>query len=193
MIQAQAQTRPFRLVALGDSLTAGYLLPASAAFPAQLERALAARGLAVTVTNAGVSGDTTAAGLERLDWSVGEGVDGVIVQLGANDMLRGLDPRIAERNLEQIILRLKARGIRVLLAGMLASRNLGPDYVAAFDGMYPRLAARHGVALYPFFLDGVAAQTRLNLADGIHPTPEGVAVIVSRILPSVESLVRARG
>lgn len=193
---AAQERRPVRIVALGDSLTAGYLLPADAAFPAQLERALRKRGLAVSVTNAGVSGDTTGGGLERLDWSVGDGVDGVIVQLGANDMLRGLDPAIPERNLDAILTRLKARGVAALLAGMRAARNLGPDYAAAFDGLYPRLAARHGVPLYPFFLEGVAADPRLNLADGIHPTPEGVAVIVERMLPMVEDFARglaARG
>ena len=178
--------RPVRIVALGDSLTAGYGLPAQAAFPAQLQQALKARGHNVEIVNAGVSGDTAAGGLERLDWSVGEGVDGVVLELGANDMLRGVDPASTRRSLETIVQRLKARNIPVLMAGMLASRNLGPDYAARFDAIYPDIAKAHGLVLYPFFLDGVAGQRSLNLADGIHPNPEGVRVIVERMLPTVE-------
>lgn len=184
--QAQNQPRPVKLVALGDSLSAGYNLPGSAAFPAVLEQALRQKGVAVEIVNAGVSGDTTQGGLERLDWSVPDGTDGVILELGANDALRGQDPGLAERNLDAIITRLKQRNIPVLLAGMYAPRNLGEAYVAKFDGMYPRLAQKHGLVLYPFFLDGIAGNAALNLPDGLHPTAEGVRVIVRNILPTVE-------
>ena len=183
---AVAQSRPLRVVALGDSLTAGYLLPAPAAFPAVLERALQARGLAVEIANAGVSGDTASQGLERLDWSVPDGTDAVIVELGANDALRGIDPAVTRKALETIITRLKGRGIAVMLAGMYAPRNMGADYVAAFDGLFPDLAGRYGVPLYPFFLDGVAGDGRYILKDGLHPSADGVKVVVERILPSVE-------
>ena len=183
---AVAQSRPLRVVALGDSLTAGYLLPAPAAFPAVLERALRARGLAVEIANAGVSGDTASQGLERLDWSVPDGTDAVIVELGANDALRGIDPAVTRKALETIITRLKGRGIAVMLAGMYAPRNMGAEYVAAFDGLFPDLAGRHGVPLYPFFLDGVAGETRYVMKDGLHPTADGVKVVVERILPRVE-------
>ena len=187
---ASAQgARPVRLVALGDSLTAGYGLPAQAAFPNVLEAALRARGHDVTVANAGVSGDTAGGGLERLDWSVPDGTDGVILELGANDMLRGTDPAITGRALDAIVSRLKARRIPVMLAGMRAGRNMGPDYVARFDGIYPDLARRYGLVLYPFFLDGVAGDRSLNLPDGVHPTAAGVARIVERILPSVETFL----
>ena len=184
-----ATNRPLRIVALGDSLTAGYGLPQSAAFPAVLERALKARGHKVEIVNAGVSGDTAAGGLQRLDWSVPDGTDGVILELGANDMLRGLDPAATKRSLEAIVTRLKARGIPVLLAGMYASRNLGPDYVQRFDAIYQDIANRHGLVLYPFFLDGVAGQRQFNLPDGVHPTAKGVETIVERILPTVESFL----
>lgn len=184
--QAQAQPRPLKLVALGDSLSAGYNLPASAAFPAVLEKALREKGIAVEITNAGVSGDTTQGGLERLDWSVPDGTDGVILELGANDALRGLDPALAEKALDTILSRLKARGIPVLIAGMYAPRNLGPDYVARFDAIYPRLAEKYGMILYPFFLDGIAGDRVLNQPDLLHPTAEGVRVIVGKILPTVE-------
>jgi acyl-CoA thioesterase-1 len=190
----QAQTPPsagreIRLVALGDSLSAGYNLPASAAFPAVLQQALRQKGLNVSVTNAGVSGDTAQGGLDRLDWSVPDGTDGVILELGANDALRGFDPATTEKALDAIITRLKARGIAVLLAGMYAPRNLGPDYAARFDGLFPRLAKKHGVMLYPFFLEGIAGDRALNQPDLLHPTAEGVRAIVSRILPSVERFV----
>jgi acyl-CoA thioesterase-1 len=184
-----APGRPLRIVALGDSLTAGYGLPQSAAFPAVLERALKARGHNVEIVNAGVSGDTASGGLDRLDWSVPDGTDGVILELGANDMLRGLDPAATRRALDAIITRLKARGIPVLLAGMYASRNLGPDYVQRFDAIYRDLAAKHALVLYPFFLEGVAGQRQLNLPDGLHPTAKGVETIVERILPNVESFI----
>jgi len=184
-----AAMRPLKLVALGDSLTAGYGLPGEAAFPAVLERALRAKGYAVSIANAGVSGDTTSGGLARLDWSVPDGTDGVILELGANDMLRGIDPNIPRRALDEILARLRERGIPVLLTGMYASRNLGPDYVARFEAIFPDLAKKHGVPLYPFFLDGVAGVRELALPAGLHPTAKGVQVIVERILPMVEGFV----
>jgi acyl-CoA thioesterase-1 len=180
---------PVRIVALGDSLTAGLGLSRQDAFPAKLEAALRAKGIAVTIENAGVSGDTTAGGLARLDWSVPEGTDAVILELGANDALRGLDPKAVRTALETIVRRLKARNIAVLLAGMLAPRNLGGDYAAAFDPIYPELAKAHDLVLYPFFLDGVAADRALNQGDGLHPTAAGVDAIVARILPKAEELI----
>lgn len=180
---------PLRIVAFGDSLTAGFGLPPKQAFPVQLAGALKARGHKVEVINAGVSGDTTAAALARFDWAIPQGTDAVIVELGANDALRGLDPEKAKANLDRIVTALKAKGIEVLLAGMAAPRSLGDDYVAAFDPIYRELAARHGVILYPFFLDGVALRPELNLDDGLHPTGKGISVIVERILPSVEQLI----
>jgi acyl-CoA thioesterase I len=187
--QAVAQTSPIRLVALGDSLTAGYGLPESAAFPTVLERALKAKGYNVEIANAGVSGDTASAALDRLDWSVPDGTDGVIVELGANDMLRGLDPAIPRQTIESIVERLKSRDIPVMLTGMYASRNLGADYVKKFDSLYPDIANRHGLVLYPFFLDGIVGDQSLNLADGLHPTAKGVEIIVRRILPTVETFL----
>jgi acyl-CoA thioesterase-1 len=191
MTPAAAQSRRLRVVALGDSLTAGYLLPPNAAFPVVLQAALNQRGLDVEITNAGVSGDTASQGLERLDWSVPDGTDAVIVELGANDALRGIDPKVTRAALEEIVTRLKARGIAVMLAGMLAPRNMGPDYVRSFDTIYPDLAAKYDLVLYPFFLDGIAGDARLNLRDGLHPNPEGVNVIVERITPTVERFLRA--
>lgn len=191
LISAGAEARPIKLVSFGDSLSAGYQLGPTDAFPAVLEAALKARGFDVTVENAGVSGDTASAGLDRLDWSIAEGTDAVILELGANDALRGIDPKITEKALDEMLARLKTRGISVLLVGMFAPRNNGPDYTRTFDAIYPRLAAKHGVPLYPFFLDGVQGDPSLNLADGMHPNPKGVRVIVERILPSVETLVRA--
>jgi acyl-CoA thioesterase-1 len=193
---AQAQGKaPVRIVVLGDSLVAGFQLKASDAFPAQLERALKARGHAVEVANAGVSGDTTAGGLERVRWAVPDKTDAVILELGANDALRGLDPARAKANLDSIIAAVKAGGADVLLAGMVAPRNWGDDYARAFDAIYADLAAKHGTLLYPFFLDGVALDARLNLGDGLHPNAKGVVEIVGRILPLAEQLiarVRAR-
>jgi acyl-CoA thioesterase-1 len=186
---AAGAERPVRIVALGDSLTAGLGLPADAAFPAKLEQALKAKGLAVEVNNAGVSGDTASGGLARLDWSVPDGTDAVIVELGANDMLRGIDPRVTRRALEEIVRRLTERRIAVLLAGMRAAPNLGPDYGRDFETGYSELAARYDLLLYPFFLDGVAAEAKLNQGDGLHPTAAGVDAIVARILPKVEELV----
>jgi acyl-CoA thioesterase-1 len=180
---------PIKVVALGDSLTAGYGLAAAAAFPQRLERALRARGAEVTISNAGVSGDTAADGLARLDWSVPEGTEAVILELGANDALRGLDPRLARHALETIIRRLKDRHAEVLLCGMLAPRNLGPDYGRAFDAIFPDLASAYGLVFYPFFLTGVAADKTLNQGDGLHPNAAGVDVIVSGIAPKVEELL----
>ncbi len=191
-----AQNAPLRIVAFGDSLTAGYGLPQSAAFPVQLQKALEAKGRRIVIENAGVSGDTAQAGLDRLDWSIGEGVDGVILELGANDALRGLDPGQTRTALESIIVKLRQRGIPVMLAGMRAPPNMGPDYVGRFDAIFGDLAARHGLILYPFFLDGVAGQRALNLPDGVHPTAEGIRIIVGRILPTVEKFldsIRPRG
>lgn len=184
---AAAQT--VTLLALGDSLIAGYGLQPSDAFPVKLEAALKARGHDVKVINAGVAGDTALDGASRLDWALSEEVDAVIVEFGANDALRGLPVPQAEQALDQLLGNLAERKLPVLLAGMRAPPNLGPDYQAAFDGMYPRLAAKHGTLLYPFFLDGVAAEVKLNQADGMHPNPAGVDVIVSRILPDVERLL----
>ena len=180
---------PVRIVVLGDSLVAGFNIPTDQAFPAQLERALKAKGHNVEVINAGVSGDTTAGGRERLQWSVPEKTDAVVLELGANDALRGLDPKRAKANLEAIIKSLQASGSEILLAGMAAPRNLGETYVAAFDGMYPELARQYGLLLYPFFLDGIVMNPSFNLADGLHPNPKGVAVIVERFLPKAEELI----
>lgn len=178
-----------RIVALGDSLTAGYQLPASAALPSVLERELRARGWDVVIENAGVSGDTAAGGLERLEWSVGEDVRGVIVALGANDMLRGQDPARTAASLSQIVERLKQRGVDVLLAGMFAAPSLGEDYGSRFNRIYRDIAERHGLLLYPFLLEGVAQQPKLNFQDGIHPNAAGVEVIARGLLPTVEDFL----
>ena len=189
MLTASAAERPIRIVVLGDSLAAGFGLAAPDALPAKLERALKQKGMAVAIENAGVSGDTPAGGLARLDWSVGEGTDAVILELGANDALRGSDPKATRTALEAIIKRLKERHIAVLLAGMLAPRNFGPDYVRAFDAIYPELAAAHDLILYPFILEGVAGDRALNQPDGLHPTAAGVDVMVQGMLPKVEELI----
>jgi acyl-CoA thioesterase-1 len=177
---------PVTIAVLGDSIAAGYGLPAAQAFPACLEVALKAKGRDVKVINAGVSGDTTAGGLARLDWTLSDKPDLVIVELGGNDALRGLDPKATEANLDEILAKLKSSGAKILLTGMLAPPNYGPDYGKAFNGIYERLAEKYGVMLYPFILDGVAAQPDLNQADGIHPNPKGVDIIVERLLPYVE-------
>lgn len=193
---APTADRPITIVALGDSLTAGLGLASQDAFPAKLQKALAAKGLAVTIADAGVSGDTTSGGLARLDWSVPAGTDGVILELGANDVLRGLDPAVPRASLEAILRRLKERGIPVLLCGMLSPPNLGADYARTFNAIYPDLARIYDAVFYPFFLDGVAGQRRLNQGDGLHPTAAGVDVIVAGILPKVEELIariRAKG
>jgi acyl-CoA thioesterase-1 len=185
----QAADGPVRIVVLGDSLSAGYGLPADAVFPAQLARALKAKGIAAEIGNAGVSGDTASGGLGRLDWSVPEGTEGVILELGANDALRGVDPKVTRAALEKIVARLKERKIAVLLAGMRAPRNMGADYVREFDVIFPSLASAHGLIFYPFFLEGVAADTKLNLPDGLHPTAAGIEVMVKNIMPKVEELI----
>lgn len=181
-VQAQ---QPLKLLVFGDSLVAGYALPPDAAYPAQLEKALKAKGLNVTTINAGVSGDTTAAAASRLDWALADKPTHVIVELGANDMLRGLAPEQSRANLDGILTKLKQANLPVMLMGMLAAPNLGADYGRRFNSIYPDLAAKHGVPLYPFFLDGVAGEAKLNLSDGIHPTQEGVAIIVERTLPHI--------
>ena len=174
---------------MGDSLSAGLGLPVAETFPTQLAKALAARGKAVKVVNAGVSGDTSSDGLARLDWSVGPEADAVILELGANDALRGRDPSLTRAALRGILARLQERGLPVLLVGMLAPRNMGEPYAAAFDEIYPDLAAEFGVPLYPFFLDGVATTPELSQSDGMHPNAAGITVIVERILPAVEAFI----
>jgi acyl-CoA thioesterase I len=189
MAQAPDVARPIRLVVLGDSLSAGLGLPAQAAFPARLQKALKDKGIIVDMINAGVSGDTTSGGLGRLDWSIPEGTQGVILELGANDALRGTDPKVPRAALTEILTRLQARKIAVLLCGMLAPPNYGTDYADKFNAIYPDLAKQFGVPLYPFFLEGVAGDSKLNQADGMHPTAEGVDIVVKNILPSVEAFV----
>jgi acyl-CoA thioesterase I len=183
--------KPIKMVVLGDSLSAGLGLSASAAFPARLKESLKIKGIDVDMINAGVSGDTSSGGRDRLDWSVPEGTDAVILELGANDALRGTDPKVTRAALTDILARLKARKVAVLLCGMLAPPNYGSDYSARFNAIYPDLAKSFGVPLYPFFLEGVAADARLNQADGLHPTAEGVDVIVKNILPTVEAFLGA--
>ena len=187
---AAAGEATLTLVAVGDSLTSGLGLKDADAFPAQLEKALAAAGERVRVTNAGVSGDTARDGLARIDWSVDGAANAVILEFGANDALRGIDPAVTRDALDAMLARLQARGIPVLLVGMLAPPNMGETYATAFNAIFPDLAKAHGVALYPFFLDGVATNAKLTQGDGLHPNSGGVAVIVQRILPSVLSLVR---
>jgi acyl-CoA thioesterase-1 len=184
---------PIRIVAFGDSLTAGYMLQPSEAFPVQLAAALEAKGHSVEIANGGVSGDTTAAGLQRFDWAIADGTEAVIVELGANDALRGIDPGETRANLDKILAKLGERKIPVLLAGMSAPKNWGKDYEARFATIYSDLAEKHGALLYPFFLEGVALDAKLNLQDGLHPTAKGIGEIVNRILPKVEELIeRAR-
>ncbi|MGE0665998.1 MAG: arylesterase [Sphingomonadales bacterium] len=193
-----AQAKPddgHQVLALGDSLTAGYGLEPGRSFPAKLEAALRAKGLKVTVHNAGVSGDTASAGLSRLDWALA-GVPGkpdlVILELGANDMLRGVDPAVTTRALTAIMDRFKRDGVPVLIAGMKAAPNMGAAYVKQFDAIFPALAKKYDAPLYPFFLDGVAGKKALNLPDGLHPTAEGIDVIVTGIAPMVHSLLEKR-
>jgi acyl-CoA thioesterase I len=188
---AASATKPVKMVVLGDSLSAGLGLSAAAAFPQRLQKSLSVNGIEVSMINAGVSGDTASGGRDRLDWSVPEGTDAVILELGANDALRGTDPKLTRSALSDILTRLKARGIAVLLCGMVAPPNYGADYSARFNAIYPELAKSFGVPLYPFFLEGVATDARLNQADGMHPTAEGVDVIVKNILPAVQAFLGA--
>jgi acyl-CoA thioesterase-1 len=186
---ANAQDKMLNLVGFGDSLMAGYLLAPTESYTAQLEAALKAKGQNVTITNAGVSGDTTSGGLSRIDWSVPDGTDGVILELGANDALRGIAPEQSEKNLDTMLARLKERGIPVLLAGILAPPNMGGDYADKFNPIYKRLADKYGVPLYPFFLDGVVTVKGLQLEDGMHPNAKGVAAMVEHSLPVVEAFL----
>jgi acyl-CoA thioesterase I len=188
-LQLASANSPIKIVALGDSLTAGYGLSEKDGFVSQLQAVLTARGIAANVANAGVSGDTASDGLARLDWSVPLGTDAVIVELGANDMLRGIKPQITRDALDAILRRLTQRHVAVLLCGMRAAPNLGPEYGQAFERIYPDLAAKYGVLLYPFFLDGVAANLSLTQSDGMHPNAQGVGIIVERILPKVKELI----
>ena len=185
----RAAGAPMTLVALGDSLTAGYGLGPNEGFVPQLQAALTARGHNVHVRNGGVSGDTSTGGLARLDWAVAADVQAVIVELGANDMLRGIAPNVTRTNLTALIKRLQARGIKVMLTGMMAAPNLGEAYAARFNPIYPQIAEQFGLVFYPFFLDGVAGQPALNLPDGIHPNAAGIGIIVENILPKVELLL----
>ncbi len=200
IVAAQAQEEPtgledalpteqlsqVKIVGFGDSLMAGYLLPSNAAFPQQLEKALNDKGIEVSIENAGVSGDTTTGGLSRIDWSVPDGTDLVILELGANDALRGIEPDITEKNLDEMLARLKQRGISVILAGMMAPPNMGKDYAAKFNPIYPKLAQKYGVPLYPFFLDGVATKKEFLLEDGMHPNEKGVETMVTNFMPTIE-------
>jgi len=185
----EAIAAPIKIVALGDSLTAGFGLAREDGFTIRLQAALVAKGHDVEIVNAGVSGDTTSGGRARLEWSLGADTQAVILELGANDMLRGIKPDLIRANLDAISSSLKARNIPVLIAGMRAAPNLGAEYGAAFNAIYPDLAGKYEMLLYPFFLDGVAGNPALNQPDGIHPSAEGVEVIVERILPSVEELI----
>jgi len=188
-VQPATAEAPVKIVALGDSLTAGYGLPDKDGFVPRLQAALAAKGIAAEIENAGVSGDTAADGLARLDWSMPQGADAVIVEFGANDMLRGIKPQVTRDALDAILRRLTERHIEVLLCGMRAAPNLGAEYGQAFERIYPELAGKYGVLLYPFFLDGVAADLTRTQHDGMHPNAAGVGVIVERILPKVEELI----
>jgi acyl-CoA thioesterase-1 len=188
---AGGNTKPIKMVMLGDSLSAGLGLSAPAAFPERLQKALKDKGITVDMINAGVSGDTSSGGRDRLGWSVPDGTEAVIIELGANDALRGIDPKVTRAALSDILTQLKARKIAVLLCGMLAPPNYGSDYSAAFNAIYPDLAKSFGVPLYPFFLEGVVGDAGLNQADGLHPTAEGVDVIVKNMLPTVQAFLGA--
>jgi acyl-CoA thioesterase I len=186
---SSARAEPFTIVGFGDSLMAGFGLGPDEGFTRKLEAALRAKGHDVTVANAGVSGDTSSGGLSRLDWSVPDGTQLVILELGANDMLRGVSPDITQKNLDAMLAKLKQRNIAVLLAGMRAVPNLGADYQNGFDAIFPKLAEKHGVPLYPFFLDGVAGEPAMQLEDGLHPNAKGIDRMVERILPDVEKAI----
>jgi len=189
LVASAATERPVKIVAFGDSLTVGYGLPATDAFPVKLAHALEAKGIKVQIVNAGVSGDTASGGLARLDWSLPSDTDAVILELGANDAMRGIDPAVTRQALAAILTKLKERGVAVLLCGMYAPPNMGADFERAYQRMYPQLARSYDAILYPFFLDGVAGHREHNQADGIHPTSKGVDLIVKAILPKVEELV----
>ena len=189
---APVRAEPFKIVGFGDSLMAGYGLNPGESFPEKLEKALRNKGHDVVITNAGVSGDTTSGGLSRLDWSIPDGTQLVILELGANDMLRGIDPALVEQNLDKMLARLKERKIEVVLAGMVAAPNLGHAYGEQFGTIYPKLAEKYGVTLYPFFLDGVAADPKLLLEDGMHPTAEGIDRMVAKALPTVETAIAGK-
>ncbi len=193
LLMASAPAQAAKLLALGDSLTAGFGLPPEQGFTARLQAALKAKGSEVEVINAGISGDTTAGGLARLDWSLSDHPDFALVELGANDGLRGTDPAETRQNLDQILARLQAAHVKVLLCGMKGLHNWGADYDQKFDAIYPELAMKYQVPLYPFFLDGVVLDPKLNQADILHPNPAGVDIIVQRILPMVATLVGAKG
>lgn len=188
-VTTAARAEPLQLVGFGDSLMAGYQLPPEDAFPARLEKALKAKGHDIVIANAGVSGDTTSGGLARIDWSVPDGTKGVILELGANDALRGIPPEESRKNLVAMIEKLKSRNIPVLLVGMIAPPNMGEDYAARFNPIYPELAAKFGVELYPFFLDGVVENAGLKLEDGMHPNGDGIGVMVERFLPYAERFI----
>jgi acyl-CoA thioesterase-1 len=190
---AQAQDKPVQLVGFGDSLMAGYQLPPTDSYTAQLETALKAKGVNVVVTNAGVSGDTSSGGLARAEWSVPDGNDGVILELGANDALRGMSPNETEKNLDAIITGFQKRNIPVLLIGIMAPPNMGGDFASRFNEIYPRLAKKHDVPLYPFFLDGVVMDESLQLEDRMHPNTKGIAVMVEKTLPTVEDFIKTIG
>ncbi|MCV3211766.1 arylesterase [Mesorhizobium sp. YC-39] len=190
---SSVRAEPLEIVGFGDSLTAGFGLGPGEGFTDKLQAALRGRGHDVTVANAGVSGDTSSGGLSRLDWSVPDGTKLVILELGANDMLRGVSPAITQKNLDDMLAKLKQRKIAVLLAGMRAAPNLGADYQNSFDAIFPKLAEKYGVPLYPFFLDGVAGEPAFQLDDGLHPNAKGVDRMVERILPTVEKAIAAQG
>lgn len=191
LLIAPAQAKTIKIVAFGDSLMAGYQLPQGEAYPVKLEQALQAKGYDIAMSNASVSGDTTSGGLSRLDWSIPDGTDAVILGLGANDALRGLPADITRENIDKMVARLKERKIGVILMGMLAPPNMGADYEASFNPIYPEIADKYQVHRYPFFLDGVAGVQSLNISDGIHPNPMGIAVLVEKTLPSVEDLLKS--
>lgn len=184
-----AEAQPLQIVGFGDSLMAGYQLDPGQSFPEKLEVALKAQGHDVVIVNAGVSGDTSSGGLSRLDWSVPDGADLVILELGANDMLRGIAPEVTRKNLTAMIEALKARDIEIILAGMLAAPNLGPDYAAEFDPIYPQLAEKYDLPFYPFFLDGVTAEPEFLLGDGMHPNEAGVERMVENFLPLIDKVL----
>lgn len=191
LLIAPAGAKTINIVAFGDSLMAGYQLPIDEAYPVKLGEALQAKGYDIVMSNASVSGDTTSGGLSRLDWSIPEGTDAVILGLGANDALRGLPADITRDNIDKMVARLKERNIGVILMGMLAPPNMGTDYEASFNPIYPNIAEKHQVKRYPFFLDGVAGIAELNIEDGIHPNPTGIALLVEKTLPSVEELLKS--